>query len=171
MRKIFGIVGWSGSGKTELIKNLIKIFTTHYNLKVCAIKHAHENFKIDQEGKDTYKFYEAGASKIIISSSKQWATINRVVNNNELSLDNLLKYSTEYDLVLVEGWKYSNLDNKIEVFREINNKPLLYENDNKIIAIASDKIDSLEEKKVQVPLLDLNNFSEIAKFIIKYEIK
>ena len=78
MKKIVGITGWSGSGKTTVVENLIKIFKSKHNLKVCALKHAHKNFKIDSPGKDSFKFYEAGAEQVIISSEKQWAVINRV---------------------------------------------------------------------------------------------
>ena len=65
---IIGIAGGSGSGKTRLVVELIKVFKKKYKLKVCALKHAHENFEIDKEGKDSFRFYEAGADQIIISS-------------------------------------------------------------------------------------------------------
>ena len=54
------------------------------------MKHAHSSFEIDKKGKDSFKFFHAGASSVIISSSKQWAIINRV-EKKEPSLEDLLK--------------------------------------------------------------------------------
>ena len=103
MTNIIGISGWSGSGKTQLIINLIRFFKDNYNLKVCALKHAHHSFKLDQKGKDSYRFFEEGANKVIIASSKQWAIVNRI-EKEEPSLEELLEYSNDnIDIVLVEG--------------------------------------------------------------------
>ena len=43
MKKIFGIVGWSGSGKTDLVCRLIQAFKKS-NISVGSIKHTHHNF-------------------------------------------------------------------------------------------------------------------------------
>ena len=103
MTNIIGISGWSGSGKTKLITNLIKFFKDNHNLKVCALKHAHHSFKLDQKGKDSYEFFEAGANQVIIASSKQWAIVNRI-DLKEPPLEELLKYSkNNIDIILVEG--------------------------------------------------------------------
>lgn len=163
MKKIIGIAGWSGSGKTTVVENLIKIFKSKYNLKVCALKHAHKNFQIDSPGKDSFKFYESGADQVIISSEKQWAIINKVTNK-EKTLNYLLSNTYETDIILVEGWKYSKLK-KIEIYRESINKNFLYLKDDNILAIA------LENKNIHLhkPIckLNLNNPLEIADFILK----
>ena len=90
--------------------------------------------------------------------------------NEEMSLSSLVKKLIPVDLILVEGWKKENIK-KIEVYRKETNKPLLYNNDKNIIAIATnDK--SIKIKKMTV--LDINNYEQIAKFIyqlIKKEIK
>ena len=49
MKNIFGIVGWSGSGKTHLICRIIKYFDKKIN--ICSIKHSHHNFEIDKKEK------------------------------------------------------------------------------------------------------------------------
>ena len=51
MKNIFGIVGWSGSGKTHLICRIIKYFDKK-KINICSIKHSHHNFEIDKKGKD-----------------------------------------------------------------------------------------------------------------------
>ena len=162
MKKIIGIAGWSGSGKTTLVEGLITIFKNSYNLKVCAIKHAHENFIIDQKGKDSYRFSKAGAERVIISSKNQWTIINKV--QEEENIENLLKFTKNYNIVLVEGWKFSKLK-KIEVHRSIIRKKILFEEDKNIIAIATDSLNFLAPKKLKI--LNLNDHIDIANFIIK----
>ena len=167
MKKIIGIAGWSGSGKTTLVESLINIFKNNYDLKVCAIKHAHQNFTIDKKGKDSYRFSKAGAERVIISSVKQWTIINKV--KKEENLENLLNFANNFNIILVEGWKFSKLK-KIEVYRSIIKKEKLFKEDKNIIAFATDDL------KLNVPSrlkkLNLNDPSNIAKFIIneKFEI-
>jgi len=162
LKKVFGISGWSGSGKTTLVKKLIKFFTEECNLKVCAIKHAHENFEIDHKGKDTYEFAKAGAKKVIVSSSKKLAVID--YNHGKKTIDNILELSGAADIVLVEGWKNSRLK-KIEIYRDSIKKPILYKNDMNFIAVASDNPNLKLERKIM--LLNLNNVQQIANFIIE----
>ena len=50
MKNVFGIVGWSGSGKTHLICRIIKYFDKK-KINICSIKHSHHNFEIDKKGK------------------------------------------------------------------------------------------------------------------------
>ena len=165
MRNIIGISGWSGSGKTTLISNLIRFFTENHSLKVCALKHAHHSFRLDKPGKDSFKFYEAGADKVIISSSKQWAMVNRI-ERTEPSLEELLEFSQKnIDIVLVEGWKFNKIK-KIEVYREKLKKKFLSAQDRNFIAIATDAKElNINTNK---PVLDLNDTKQIANFILKY---
>jgi len=165
LTNIIGISGWSGSGKTQLMSKLIKYFVSVCKLRVCALKHAHSSFEIDKKGKDSFKFFHAGASSVIISSSKQWAIINRV-EKKEPSLEDLLKdLRKNFDLVLVEGWKFEKIK-KIEVFRKKVNKPLLCENHNNFIAVATTS-KTLKIRK-NIPILDLNNIETVGKFILNH---
>ena len=86
---VIGIVGWKNSGKTRLIKELIKYFSSK-KYKVATIKHAHNNFEIDKVGTDSFAHRKAGANEILISSSKRWAKINEISYRNELKLNDLL---------------------------------------------------------------------------------
>ena len=163
MRKIIGIAGWSGSGKTTVVESLINIFNTKYNFTVCALKHAHENFKIDQEGKDSYRFSKAGAKQVIISSKKQWALINNL-NNKERDLNYLLSKTENTNIVLVEGWKYSKLK-KIEIYRENLGRDFLHIKDKNIVAIALENSNILIKRSIHK--LNLNDHLSIADFIVK----
>jgi len=164
LTNIIGISGWSGSGKTKLITNLIKFFKDNYGLKVCALKHAHHTFELDQKGKDSQKMFEAGANRVIIASSKQWAIINRI-DKEEPPLEQLLRHSKDnIDIILVEGWKFSKIK-KIEVYRKALKKEMLSSQDKSFIAIATD-----EKKlsiKAKIPILNINDTKQIGNFILK----
>ena len=165
MTKIIGISGWSGSGKTQLMSKLIKYFVKECNLRVGALKHAHSSFEIDKKGKDSYKFFKSGASSVIVSSSKQWAMINKV-DSIEPSLKELLKnFKNNFDLILVEGWKFDKIK-KVEVFRASINKPILCNKYDNFVAIATTSKNLKIKKKI--PILNLNNVTEVGNFILKY---
>ncbi len=165
MSNIIGISGWSGSGKTQLMSKLIGYFAKECKLNICALKHAHSSFQIDQEDKDSFKFFNAGASSVLISSSKQWAIINRV-EKKEPSLTELLKdLKGKYDLILVEGWKFENIK-KIEVFRNQIKKPVLCDDYDGFIAIATTSKNLKIKKNIRI--LNLDNINEIADFILSY---
>ena len=160
---VMGFAAYSGTGKTTLLVNLLGIFTS-LNLRVGVIKHAHHTFEIDYPGKDSYELRKAGASQVLIGSRKRWALL--VENRDEddkpleyhisnLDLDNL-------DLILVEGFKPEAIP-KIELHRPSLGHDLLYVQDESIIAIATDAPLSAA---TELPLLDLNNPQQIARFII-----
>ncbi len=58
--KIFGLAGWSGSGKTSLLIRLLPEFIRS-GLTISTIKHAHHHFDVDQPGKDSWAHRQAGA--------------------------------------------------------------------------------------------------------------
>jgi molybdopterin-guanine dinucleotide biosynthesis protein MobB len=162
-KPIIGFSAFSGSGKTTLLEKLIPIFTKR-KLKVAVIKHAHHSFDIDHPEKDSYKIRKAGAQQILISSQKRWAIIHEhETENSELSLQEALDQVSvdNIDFVIVEGFKSAPIS-KIEIHRPALGKPLISAKDNFVIAIATDdpsNVDSL------LPLLDLNDASQIARFI------
>ncbi len=164
MTKIIGISGWSGSGKTSIIEKLIKIFKNDYGLNVSVIKHAHESFKIDHKGKDSFKFSEAGAKTVIISSKSKWVLLNNQIDK-EPELYDLINIADNQDIILVEGWKHSKIK-KIEVYRNDLKKPFLHETDKNYIAIATNDNNFVPKRKIFV--LNLNNEKEVADFIIKH---
>ena len=133
----FGFAGWSGSGKTTLIIALIDIMTKR-GLIVSTIKHAHHQFDVDQKGKDSYRHRQAGAQEVFVISDKRWAHMHELRIEQKPRLAAIIKKMAAADVILVEGFKHAALP-KLEVFRHANNKPLLYPEDNHIIALASDK--------------------------------
>jgi molybdopterin-guanine dinucleotide biosynthesis protein B len=159
--KTFGFAGWSGSGKTTLIEKLIPRFVGH-GLRVSLVKHAHHSFDVDQPGKDSYRHRHAGASEILVTSSRRWVLMHELRGAQEPSFDEQVKRISPCDVLLVEGFKFAPIP-KLEVWRKETGEALLHPNDPHIVALATDA--SVQTK---LPLLDLNDDGAIALFIMKF---
>lgn len=160
--KLFGIAGWSGSGKTSLITALLPLFA-EAGLQASTIKHAHHSFDVDKPGKDSYEHRRAGAAEVLITSSQRWVLMHENRHEPEPTLSQLASRLSPADVVLVEGFKREPID-KLEVYRPELGKPLLQRNDPHVVAIAS----TGPPRDFPVPRLSLNDPSAIAKFIITY---
>ncbi len=160
--KIFGLAGWSGSGKTSLVVRLIPALARR-GLRVSTIKHAHHDFDIDQPGKDSHAHREAGAAEVLVTSARRWALMHELRGEPEAAIEELVRHMTPVDLLLVEGFKAQAHD-KLEVFRRAVGKPLLCIDDARIVAVASDG----PVGEARVPVLDLNATEAIADFIVAH---
>ena len=159
--KIFGFAGWSGSGKTTLIEKLIPRLAAR-GLRVSLIKHAHHTFDVDQPGKDSYRHRHAGASEILVTSSRRWVLMHELRGSPEPSFEEQIKRLSPCDLLFVEGFKFAPIP-KLEVWRAETGEPLLHPKDPHIVAVASDaKVDT------RLPLLNLNDHAAIEGFIVKH---
>ena len=157
--KVFGFAGFSGSGKTTLIEQLIPRFTGR-GLTVSLIKHTHHSFDIDHPGKDSYRHRHAGATEVLVTSSRRWALMHELRGVPEPTFDEQVAKLTPCDLLLVEGFKYAPIP-KLEVWRSITGEPLLHPSDPHIVAIAADG-----KVETKLPLLDLNDVDGIAGFVL-----
>lgn len=157
---VLGFAGWSGSGKTTLIEQLLPCLVQR-KLKIALIKHAHHDFDIDHEGKDSWRHRKAGASQVLVSSQRRWALMHELDGADEPSLNEHLARLGPCDLVIVEGYKQEPIP-KIEIHRPALGNPLLASSDPHIIAVASD-----EKLDCPVPRFDLNKPLMIADFIVE----
>ncbi len=158
--KVFGIIGWKNSGKTGLMERLVSEITAR-GYSVSTIKHAHHTFDVDQPGKDSFRHRTAGASQVLLSSSRRWALMTEMKDDDEPGLDDLLKQLAPVDLVLVEGYKRDS-HQKIEAHRAHTGQPLIAADDATVLAVASDAT----HRDLGVPVFDLNATSQIADFIL-----
>lgn len=157
--RVFGLVGWSGSGKTTLLAALIPELTGR-GVTVSTIKHAHHEFDIDQPGKDSWIHRQAGASEVLVASSRRFALMREHRDAPEPSLNELVARMAPVDLLLVEGFKREPHP-KLEVHRPSVGKPFLYPDDPHIVAIASDTA-----LVAPLPVLPLADVAAIADFIL-----
>jgi molybdopterin-guanine dinucleotide biosynthesis adapter protein len=134
--RVFGLAGWSGAGKTTLLKRLIPCLIGQ-GMSVSTLKHAHHDFDVDQPGKDSWEHRQAGASEVLVASSRRWALMHELRDTGEPTLAVLLGKLSPVDLVLVEGFK-RDPHPKLEIFRAANGKAPLHPDDPRIIALATD---------------------------------
>lgn len=159
--RTFGFAGWSGSGKTTLIEKLIPRFTAR-GLCVALVKHAHHTFDVDQPGKDSYRHRHAGASEVLVTSSRRWVLMHELRGAQEPSFEEQVKRLSPCDLLIVEGFKHAPIP-KLEVWRAETGEGLLHPQDPHVVAVASDA-----KVETRLPLLDLNDDAGIADFIVKH---
>lgn len=159
MSKVVNIVGSSSNvGKTYLLEGLIKELKFR-GYSIATIKHDIHGFDIDKKGKDTYKHREAGSETVIISSKNRFAMIKEL--EEETELNDIIKMVLDKDIILIEGYKKSNL-RKIEVFREGVSEKIITPK-NKLIAIASDTNLDIDD----IIIVHKENYKKLADLIEK----
>jgi len=103
MPKTISIVGLSGSGKTELICRLLDQFRSK-GLKVAVLKHTHHQITPGDEGKDTWRYRQAGAAAVALAGPGLLQVTYSFPTEPPLP-DVLAALAPEADLILVEGYK------------------------------------------------------------------
>ncbi|MEE0933373.1 MAG: molybdopterin-guanine dinucleotide biosynthesis protein B, partial [Clostridium sp.] len=116
-------------------------------------------FDIDKKGKDTYKHREAGSETVIISSKNRLAMIKEL--KEETELNDIIKMVLDKDIILIEGYKKSNL-RKIEVFRSGVSEKIITPKE-KIIAVASDINIDIDD----IIIVDREDYKKLADLIEK----
>lgn len=161
--KVVGFSGYSGSGKTTLVERLIAQLRAT-GQRVSVVKHAHHDFDIDHEGKDSWRHRRAGAFEVVIASDRRLAKMREYEVAARPTVHRLLAELSDCDWVFVEGFKRADLL-KIEVWRAGVAKPVQYPDDPFIVAIATDDAASLPVA-TGLPVLDLNDPGAVAGFLM-----
>ncbi len=125
-KKMISFIGFSKSGKTTVISELVR-YLVGKGYRVGVIKHTNKNFEMDQEGKDSWRIYRAGADVVVLSPIKMTYQVHLRDRDFDLGLDRdqksksdatsmevlesdppLKKISQlllEYDIIITEGFK------------------------------------------------------------------
>lgn len=99
--RVIGFYGYSGSGKTTLIEKLCRDLADR-GINFAVIKQSDKAIRMDQPGKDTYRFQDAGAAVVALASQSETdLIINRALAISEIV--KLIKAAGEVDLVIVES--------------------------------------------------------------------
>ena len=150
------IVGKSNSGKTTLLEKLIACLTDR-GYKIGSVKHAHDGFEMDKEGKDSWRHRKAGAKATLVITQDKVA----IVKDDKTSYSEKMRsYLGDMDIILAEGFKKQNFP-KIEVFRtqSVHKEPLCLEDENLIAFITN------SDYKPDVPVFGLEDIDQMADFI------
>jgi molybdopterin-guanine dinucleotide biosynthesis protein B len=158
--RVIGLAGWSGAGKTTLILKLIPELSRR-GLTVSTLKHAHHAFEVDKPGKDSFEHRAAGATEVLIASSRRWALMHELRDESEPDLGEVLTRLSPVDIVIVEGFKRDSHP-KIEVYRAENRKPFLFAELANVRAVASD----VDIPGTTIPVLSINDVTTITEYVL-----
>ncbi|ACY31772.1 MULTISPECIES: molybdopterin-guanine dinucleotide biosynthesis protein B [Comamonas] len=171
--KVIGFAGYSGAGKTALVEALVMLMKQR-GLRVSVIKHAHHDFDVDREGKDSWRHRKAGAYEVLLASDRRMALMREYEQPAQLSVHHMLaQLDPSVDWVLVEGFKHGELP-KIEVWRQQQDRldkgkslEPLFAHDPRVLAVATDAAHDLPQVPVQ-PVLDLNQPQLVLQWLLAY---
>ena len=155
------VIGYSGSGKTNFIINAIKLLKKKLSYNIAVIKNV-KHHPVDEKGKDSYKFTEAGAIYSVIQNINNETAIFMKEKDDKLDqVQTWLKNGPyEIDLLFTEGFR--NLNNPtvlcISTLNEIEEQ--LTENVKMISGVICSKV--LNKKRV----LDLHIIDIESQFSI-----
>jgi len=156
MIPVLSIVGKSGVGKTTFAEKLLPELKKR-GVRIAVIKHHSHQTPVDVPGKDSWRYADAGAAAVIVSSPVEWVRFERVAR--EKTLAEIAASIADVDLILTEGFK-REAALKIEVSRaELGND--LVARAEELIAIVSD-----HPVPLAVPRFDLDDAAGVAKFIV-----
>lgn len=137
MPLIISIVGYSNSGKTRLLEKMIPILKAK-GYTVGMIKHTGHDFSLDQSGKDTYKFGQAGADGVVLVGSGQIGFWGKMEETGALALDRIEQsFFSDRDIILTEGFKKGDKP-KIAVLTKGQEEKLLKDIEGRIVATVGD---------------------------------
>lgn len=162
----FGIAGWKNSGKTTMTASLAQALT-ELGYRVATIKHAHENFDIDQPGTDSHAHRLAGASEVALVSPRRWALMHENdADEPEATLDDIIDRLSPCDVVLIEGFKAEHHP-KIEMrLAAQSDRPALADADPAVIAIAYDVVPE-DVSRIGHPVFQRDQISAIAHLVME----
>ena len=96
--KVFTVTGLTGSGKTSIIEKIVAELTAR-GYSVGTVKEIHnESFRIDQEGKNTYRHRQAGADTVTARAHHE----TDVMYKGHMPIYEVLSHYTE-DYIILEG--------------------------------------------------------------------
>ena len=154
MTPVFTFVAYSGTGKTTYIEKLIKELTVR-GLRVGAVKHDAHEFEIDKPGKDSWRFAQAGAQAVAISS----ATKSAVMEYRPLGYSEIIGRMRDVDIIICEGW-HTEGENRILLWRSTSGSEMKLDPAG-CIAVVSDA----EPDTRGTPLFPLDDPAPMADFL------
>ena len=153
---ILGFAAYSGTGKTTLMEKLVRSLKGH-GLRVAVIKHDGHRFDMDKEGKDSWRYTQAGADLSIISSAEKTA----LIESRSLSFEAVAAFVHDVDILLVEGYKNGPFT-QIGMARAATGKGFTADI-GRFVAVVTD----MEVESGTTPKFGFDDIEELTEFIMK----
>lgn len=153
---VLAFSAYSGTGKTTLIERLVRKLKAG-GLSVAVVKHDGHRFEIDREGKDSWRFTQAGADVTALSSREQTVWMEQ----RELTLEQVLAPIRGVDLIFVEGYKHEDLT-QIGLCRRETGKGFPSD-PNGYLAVVTDR----DGSEFDVPRFGFEEIDKLTEFIME----
>ena len=162
---IISVIGQSGSGKTVLIAHAIKLLKLFLNYDVAVIKNIHEH-QIDEKGKDSNIFSEAGATYSITKNiNNETVIFSKKELNIETIIEWLLKGPYKIDFIFTEGFRSLEAPTIICLKELKELKPQYNENIKMISGLICAKNRDVTNE-FNLPIIDIQtDFDEFVKIL------
>jgi len=154
-------VGNSGAGKTTLLEKAVRELKAR-GYRVAVIKHAHHDFEIDHEGKDSWRFAQAGSDCVVISSPARVAMVQQSALGGEPPLDELVRLVADrVDIVLTEGFHGSGKPQVLVARAALPPDPELERGEH--LAVVSD-----QPLDTSAPCFDFADVPQLVDFLLAH---
>ena len=157
---VFIFVGHSNAGKTTFVEKLIPELKRR-GKRVATIKHAHHKVELDTEGKDSWRYRQAGAEMSVLLTTSALQLVADAAERRE-PRQLAERFLGEADVVLAEGFSLAE-GAKIEVLRRDGGKGPRCAIEDGLIAIVTD----CPEIYPELPHFDLADAAGVAEFLLR----
>ena len=156
---VVSFTGWSGSGKTTFLEQLVPRLCDR-GLRIAFLKHDAHHFEVDREGKDSYRITRAGASMTGLFSAEKGVWME----NRPTALQEMLDYVHDVDLILLEGGSDTSFP-KILVYRADLGKGMRLDPSECLAIISDDPVPSARRQ------FGFRDYDQVADYLVKYMIE
>lgn len=168
--KVFGIVGWSGSGCTDLLLRLSKYFSER-GVKVSAVVQFSDESDCPSPQGDANRLHESGCVEALTVTPQHWMLSHKAAESGDFSLERTLENLEMVDLVLVEGFKQMGHPKIVVVHpkreRQLENTELLATACPHVVALAARyPVSNLVD--LRLPILEAADTHSVARFIAEF---
>ncbi len=149
---VVALSAFSGTGKTTLGVKLVSELLKR-GLSAAVIKHDVHGISENDEDKDSRKYLDAGASRVILAAPG--------TPEGNKDIYSLIDSVSGVDIIIVEGWKNARLP-RIGLDRKQNGKGFTSENFSDYIALACD----YAIKDTEKPVFSLDDYKGLTDYIM-----
>ena len=149
----------SGTGKTTFIEKLIPKLNER-GINVGVVKSDSHGFNLDVEGKDSWRFQNAGAQSVAVVSTNGYFIVQKTSGREDFQ--KVADKFEDVDLILTES-KTHGIYPAISLYRGLG-KPLI--NDDVVVLFSDKKIENVESI-LQFDLNDIDQAVRICLFFAK----